>query len=37
LPIYVPQFDNENDDDSAGHHARENEIVGHDLSVADNV
>jgi len=33
----VPQFDKENDDDSAEHHARENEVLGHDLSVADNV
>jgi hypothetical protein len=29
------QLDNEKDDDSAKHYARENEIVGHRLRVAD--
>jgi hypothetical protein len=33
----VLRLDNEKDDDSAEHHARENEIVGHGLRVADNV
>jgi hypothetical protein len=33
----MPRHDNEKDDDSAEHYARETEIVGLGLRVADNV
>jgi hypothetical protein len=34
---FMPRHDNEKDDDSAEHYARETEIVGLGLRVADNV
>jgi hypothetical protein len=35
--MYALRLDSEEDDDSAEHYARETEIVGHGLRVADNV